>query len=220
MNKNTILITIISLLAIFGFIWGAYSLTSKPEQTSYPEVNKITNTDHIKWSKEKKNILVEFADLQCEACRAYNEYFQQWQKTDPKGFEQVKKNITFVQRHFPLPGHANSQQASYAAEAAAKQAKFFEYANILFREQPTWDKITDSDELHTSFENYARELKLDIDKWNTDMNSKEIKDKVAADMAQGKSFDIQGTPTFFLNGEKVTDVRSFDEFIQKLSELK
>ena len=220
MNKNTILITVICLLAIFGFLWGVYAMTSSPEKISFPEVNSIKNDDHVKWSKEKKNILVEYADLQCEACRAFHGFFKKWEKEDPKTFAQVKQKVTFVQRHFPLSAHKNSQQASYAAEAAGKQGKFFEYVDVLFREQPTWDKITSAQELEKLFLSYALESKLDTTQFQFDMKSSEVRDKVASDMAQGNAVGVNSTPTFFLNAEKQTDVRSFDEFKTKLSQLK
>ena len=72
MNKNTIFITIVSVAVMLGFLYGAYALTSKPEVTEYKELKTLNQNDHIKWSNGKKNILIEYSDLQCPACAQYH----------------------------------------------------------------------------------------------------------------------------------------------------
>ncbi len=214
--KNKIIIAVVSILAVFGFLLVAYKLTNTPQNTSYPEVNKILKSDHIKWATESaaiKNILVEYSDLQCPACKNFHTIIKDQVETDKK----ITSKVTFVYRHFPLTNlHQNAEKAAYAAEAAGKQNKFFEYADVLFAKQDEWAKIKD---VETKFESYAKDLKLDVDKFKKDLNSKEAKEKVSADVLSGNNAAVNATPTFYLNGQKLDSVRSFDEFIKLLQNI-
>ena len=206
MNRNTIIITIVSIIAIFGFLSIAYVLTNTPQQKKvYSELKEIKKTDHVKWSKDKKNILVEYSDLQCPACKAYHEYF----KSNIDNDKVITNNVTFVYRHFPLAQHQHSEEAAYAAEAAGKQGKFFEMSDLMFTNQPKWENEGNVKEI---FEGYAKDLKLDLEKFRTDRDSKEVKDKVNQDLISGQQFNVDATPTFYLNGIKITDVASLDGF--------
>ena len=76
MQKNAVVVTIISLVAIFGFLFAVYSFSNKPGTQStvkYSEVSKIEKDDHVKWSPKKKSILVEYGDLQCPACKTFHQ---------------------------------------------------------------------------------------------------------------------------------------------------
>ncbi len=208
MNKNTIIITAVSVFAMIGFLFGAYALTAKPKVTEYPQLKEVKATDHIKWSTKKQNVLIEYSDLQCPACQAYNELFKQLE-SDTQSFPKIKENITFVYRHFPLDNaHQNARKAAYAAEAAAKQGKFFEMHDVLFEKQRDWEFNNVPEKL---FEQYAKELKLDVTKFNEDSKSKETQDKVQNQFLSGTEVNVQGTPTFFLNGKKLDNPGSVEE---------
>ncbi|MBI4009385.1 thioredoxin domain-containing protein, partial [Candidatus Roizmanbacteria bacterium] len=74
-------------------------------------------------------------------------------------------------------------------------------------------------DVETKFESYAKDLKLDVDKFKKDLNSKEAKEKVSADVLSGNNAAVNATPTFYLNGQKLDSVRSFDEFIKLLQNI-
>lgn len=216
MTRNQIIITIVSVIAIFGFVVGAYFLTNKPQKVVFPEVNKISSADHIKWATDSastKNILVEYSDLQCPACKNFHDIIKSQIEPDKK----ITSKITFVYRHFPLTNiHKNAEKAAYAAEAAGKQGKFFEFVDVLFSKQTEWAQVGDAEK---KFEAYAKALKLDVEKFNKDASSGEVKNKVALDTASGNKAEVQATPTFYLNGEKLDSIRSFDEFKKLLQNL-
>lgn len=213
---NKIVIGLVSLIAIFGFLFIAYKLTNTPQSREYPVVNKVNSSDHIKWSSEKKNILVEYSDLQCPACKAFHELITNQIEASASGNTDITKKITFVYRHFPLVQHQYAEEAAYSAEAAGNQDKFFAMADILFKNQDTWAKSKDPKK---EFETYAKELNLNIEKYKKEYESKEVKERVNADLLSGQQAKVNATPTFYLNGKKLDTVRSFDEFIQLLKNL-
>jgi protein-disulfide isomerase len=216
MNKNTYLIIFLSVIALMAFLFGAYTFTNKPEKIDFPEAKKVNADDHIKWSQDKKIILVEYSDLQCPACQTYHGLIKQLEKE--KAAEQIMKKVTFVYRHFPLDSlHRHARVAAYAAEAAGKQGKFFQMHDMLFDDQTTWAANNNPQEL---FIKYAQDLKLNVDQFKKDMDSKEVKQKVENDIISGNNLEVNSTPTFFLNGQKVNDkVASFADFKELLLEV-
>lgn len=213
MTRNQIIIAVVSVIALFGFLFGAYTLTNKSGDVLFPEVSKVLPNDHVKWAKDKKNILVEYSDLQCPACKSFHDIIQSEIETD----KSITSKVTFVYRHFPLyQTHPYAEKAAFAAEAAALQDKFFEYTDKLFLNQENWSAGKDIDK---KFETYANELKLDVQKFKKDINSQAVKNKVQADAASGDTFQVNATPTFYLNGKKLNSVRSFEEFVQLLKSL-
>lgn len=205
MDKKTIIITVLSVIAIIGFLFGAYAMTSKPVVTDFPELQTPRTNDHIKWSPEKKQVLIEYSDLQCPACQAYHVLLAELAKD-----ELIKKNITFIYRHFPLDSiHPNARNAAHAAEAAAIQGKFYEMHDVLFNKQSEW---SDSNSPLDFYKKYAEALKLDVAKFEKDYASSAVKQRVQDDLLEGNSFGVQGTPTFFFNGKKLDNPQSPEAF--------
>lgn len=213
---NKIVIGIVSAVAIFGFIFLAYKFTNTTSDKTFPEINVVGKTDHVKWSLAKKNILVEYSDLQCPACKSFYEFMKSEIEASGSANSGIMKKVTFVYRHFPLAQHGEAEQAAYAAEAAGLQGKFFEFSNVLFDNQKEWAENKDAIK---KFESYAKELDLDLDKFKKDRDSKEVKDKVNADLLSGQKAAVSATPTFYLNGKKLGPVNSFEDFLAPLRSL-
>lgn len=211
MDKK-ILTGIVSTTIILVLLYGAYLLLN-PAPATYPEVNRIKPADHVTWAKERKNILVEYSDFQCPACKTFHDYIQTQIVATTSSQMGIPQKITFVFRNFPLYQiHPDAFDSAYAAEAAGRQGKFFEMVDALYANQADWaDKPNPKD----YFVKLAQKLKLDINRFKKDMDSKAVKDKVDADLKSGERADINQTPTFFLNGKKL-DIQSFDQFRQIL----
>jgi protein-disulfide isomerase len=121
-----------------------------------------------------------------------------------------------VYRHFPLYNiHSNAQAAAYTAEAAGKQGKFFEMVDLLFAGQDEWSKKGNPEPY---FLDLATKLKLDLAQYKEDVTSPEVKAKVTADAASGNEAGVSSTPSFYLDGQKLDTVKSFDEFMTLLEE--
>lgn len=216
MNKNVVIISVVSILIIFLLLFGVYKLVSQPVQTDFLQTKQLKLTDHIKWSPDKKNILVEYSDLQCPACKGAHDFFKIIEASGSADFD-ITKKVTFIYRHFPLYQiHNYAYLAAYAAEAAGRQNKFWEMADLLFDNQSTWEKSSDPKKDY--FLTYAKELDLNVEQFKKDSDSTEVKDRVAEDLREVGQMGIDSTPTFFLNGQKVI-VNSYDEFKTLLKNL-
>ncbi|MCX7996596.1 MAG: DsbA family protein [Patescibacteria group bacterium] len=212
MDKNKIFITIASVAGLFVFMVAAYLMTSRSQQ---PEeavalLQTIPAGAQTKWAKDGKHTLIKFSDYQCPAC-AFAHDFVKGLDSDPD----ITGNIKFVYMHFPLIGiHPFANDAAFAAEAAGKQGKFFEMSDMIFENQQTWSSGGDA---KGTFRKYAEDLGLNMEQYDTDVASNEIKTKVAEDAARGAQAGVNGTPTFFLDGRRV-NVRSYDAFRKLLKE--
>jgi len=102
-----------------------------------------------------------------------------------------------VVRDFPLSQHANARKAAEAAEAAREQGKYWEYAAVLFRNQSALglDKLRQ----------YASELGLDRARFDASLDSGKFAEKVQRDVMDGHKLGINGTPTIYINGKRVSD---------------
>lgn len=162
--------------------------------TGSSQANEIQANDHLKGNKEAKVIFIEYSDFQCPACAAYYPIIKEIVKI-------YQDKVLFVYRHFPLRQiHPNAQPAAQAAVAAGLQNKFWEMHDLIFERQKNWSEVKNPKDL---FIQYAQELALDIEKFKLDLDSKEVKDKVNADYNSAISLRLNGTPTFFLNGQKL-----------------
>ncbi|MFA9289189.1 MAG: DsbA family protein [Weeksellaceae bacterium] len=209
MNQKNIILAAAGIILLLGFFVISYQLTSKAPVLSFPALNTLRNREHIKWAKDKKHILIEYSDFQCPACGQYYQMVKQIEN-DPEAGKQIKENITFVYRHYPLDTiHPHAREGAYAAEAAGEQGKFFEMHDLLFTNQATWSI---SDKPEDTFVKYAQELKLDLDKYNKDYASSTIRDRVQADLVSGNEVDVQATPTFYLDGNKLETPATPEEF--------
>ncbi|MEK7522624.1 MAG: thioredoxin domain-containing protein, partial [Patescibacteria group bacterium] len=158
MNKNTIIISIISILGTFLLLFGVYKIINQPVVTDFPQTRELKLTDHVKWSPEKKNLLVEYSDFQCPACKNAHNILKAIEASGSADFD-ITEKVTFVYRHFPLSQiHNKANVAAYAAEAAGIQNKFWEMTDLLFDNQQTWKESKNPQQ--EDFVNYAKELKL------------------------------------------------------------
>ncbi len=138
--------------------------------------------------------LVEFLDFECEACGAAYPLIEDLR-------EKYGDQVTFVARYFPLPGHYNAERAARAVESAARQGKFVEMYQMMYETQGSWGE--QQEPLDDLFRQYAEDLGLDMEQYDADYASAEVADRVQRDIDDGLELGVEGTPTFFLNGERL-----------------
>ena len=100
--------------------------------------------------------------------------------------------------------------SAMAAETAGKQGKFWEMHDILYDNQKTWGEKQVADP--TIFVEYAKQIGLDMEKYKNDISTQEIKDRINRDKNEATSLGIQGTPTFFINGEQIPNPKGYEDF--------
>ncbi|MBI4973233.1 thioredoxin domain-containing protein [Candidatus Roizmanbacteria bacterium] len=210
MKYKTHLIIAGSLVFLFLFLFGVYKLTNTT--VDYKDVMTLSASDHVKWSPDKKHVLVEYSDLQCPACKAYHDIMSTFEASGSPNLA-IPKQITLVFRHFPLYQiHENALEMAYGAEAASRQGKFFEMANVLFSDQ---DNLAKTKDPKGFLAGKAKAIGLNVDQFKNDEESANVKNKVNADLSGGERAGINGTPTFFLDGQKL-EFQSPQEFVKIL----
>ena len=149
---------------------------------------EIGPADQTQGNEQAAIKLVEYGDYQCPHCGTAYPIIKEIQST-------FGDQILFVFRNFPLQeSHRYANIAAQAAEAAGKQGKFWEMHDAIFENQQ---------QLNEEFiEHLAEKLGLDMEQFEEDLNSEEISTKVEDDFESGVRSGVNGTPSFFINGEK------------------
>jgi protein-disulfide isomerase len=145
--------------------------------------------------------VVEFSDFQCPYCAQAAEDVKELLRKYPN-------QVRFVYRHYPLTEmHSNAYLAAQAAECAGEQGRFWEMHNMLFANQ---ENLEPSD-----VQNYAQELNLRIDKFNSCISDEKTKASVERDINDGNKYGVNGTPTFFVNKTMVSNVSEMNSAVAK-----
>ena len=157
--------------------------------------------------------IVEFSNYLCPHCKHHAEL------NLPLIFsEYVDKGLVrYVFRDLPFQGQQNVELAAQAADCAYEQGKYLDYHELLFRAAGQWGKVAVA-ELPKYLSDYASQLGLDAVRFNTCLESGKTKPWVEADKALAEKLNINGTPSFFVNGKFVEGFRPFDEWRKMIQE--
>lgn len=161
------------------------------------------SSDSANMNTEPRQVtILKYSDYQCPACKAYIP-LQERLKAEYGDLVQIEY------RHFPLNGHQFAALAAYAAEAARNQGKYDEMHDLIFEHQEEWSQGDARDH----FMDFARELELDIEQFEADLESEEITSKVESQRQEGMRRQVNSTPTFFINGRKIRqNPQSYEQF--------
>src|SRR5437867_11304999 len=148
----------------------------------------IADRDHIQGPADAPIALIEYGDYECPYCGEAYPIVQAVQR-------RLGDRLCFAFRNFPLVNsHPHAEHAAEAAEAAGAQGKFWEMHDILFENQ---NALEDED-----LPRYAAALGLDVPRFMTDVLAGKYAWRVRADFKSGVRGGVNGTPTFFINGER------------------
>ena len=176
--------------------------TGTAEAGGAPVVRK--DSHRLSTAADDRVTLVEFLDFECEGCKAAYPFVEQL-RDDYDG------RVTFVARYFPMPGHANGENAAVAVEAAAQQGRFEDMYHRMYETQTEWGERQDSQA--DVFRGFAEGMGLDMADYDAAVGDPTTLERVLRDREDGLALGVEGTPTFFLNGEKV-EAQTTDEFIE------
>ena len=147
--------------------------------------------------------LTEFGDFECPYCGAAY--------PDVKDVRRrLGDRVSFDFRHFPIEQkHPHALQAAEAAEAARAQGRFEEMHDLLFENQ----RALERDDLS----GYARQLGLDMDRFERELDEHVHVDKIHADLREGLERGVAGTPTFFVDGQPYEGFYDAESLVDALS---
>ena len=212
MNKRFLVIIVVCVAVFAGLLVfnkkdsNTTNVNAEPSAHYYGAIDESATSDGNAWRKAPQQdavVLTEYGDFQCPACGIYYQIVDQV-KT------KYKDQLAFQYRNYPLVSlHPNAMAAHKAAEAAARQGKFWEMYDLIYQNQDSWK---DSNSPQNTFEGYAQQLNLDIEKFRSDVASEEVNAVIQADMKAGQDLDITGTPTFLIDGKKIENPTSADAF--------
>jgi len=149
-----------------------------------------------KGAANPKYTVVEYADFECQHCRAASPVVDELVKTHSE--------VKLVYKHYPLPFHSMARPAAIASEAAGRQGKFWEMHDAIFATQ---DLLSDD-----LLRGHAKALGLDVARFMKDLADPELQKRVDASQAEGKGFGVEFTPFFFVNGRPYFLARSLEGF--------
>ena len=135
--------------------------------------------------------VIEFTDFQCSACGAMYPVVEDVLRS-------YGNRVRFVIRNFPLTkAHENAMRAAQAAEAAKAQGKFWEYIDLLFRNQTALDA--------ESLKKYATQVGLDRKRFDAEFETGKYDADIRRDIEEGEVYGIEATPTIYINGVALTE---------------
>jgi 2-hydroxychromene-2-carboxylate isomerase len=165
----------------------------------------VTDAAPVRGAPMAPVTIIEFSDFQCPHCAAAHQELDRLMR-------EFEGQIKLIYKHFPLGGHERAIPAARAAEAAARQGKFWEMHDVLFARQ----QALEDDDL----DNYARQLGLDVERFKTDMSSPEVQARIDADRREGERLTIQGTPTMYVDGRLLREpLKALPAYLREELEL-
>lgn len=177
------------------------------EQPEPVNVGKVPEGDsYVMGDDDAPITIVEYTDYQCPFC---SRHFSQT-------FDKIRENyidkgiVRYVFKDFPLSFHAQATQAAVAAHCAKAQDAFYEMHQTLFNNQASWG----NDNVDTFLSGYAADLGLDVEAFDTCLQSGEYDRAIEEDFIQGSNFGVTGTPAFFVNGLFVNGAQPYQLFEQ------
>ena len=158
----------------------------------------------VRGSPDATVTITEYADFQCPFCANARSSLDQV-------LHEYPSRVKLVFKSFPLDFHADSRLAHQAALAADKQGQFWQMHDLIFSRQRAMKR----DDLFAM----AKSLGLDMDRFTKEIESEQVQAQIEAEQAEGKQRGVQGTPTFFVDGEELVGAASVEQFEAKIDQV-
>ena len=161
--------------------------------------------DHSQGAATAPVTLVEYGDYECPYCGEAYPILKEVAR-------RAGASLRFVFRNFPLTQmHPHAFGAAVAAEAAALQGKFWEMHDMLYENQEQLEP--------EALLGYAKALKLDLERFARDAKSPAVEAKIKHDFQTGIMSGVNGTPSFFINGQRYDGPRDVPTLLAVLQEV-
>jgi protein-disulfide isomerase len=166
--------------------------------------NAVGAEDHVEGSESAKVTLVEYGDYECPHCASANPIVKKVQK-------HYGEKLRFVFRDFPLSQiHPNAESAAEVSEFAASKGKYWEMHDLLFE---NYDQLGDD-----LYRELAADLSLDGDELAAALEAETFTEHVRHDFSGGVRSGVNGTPTFFINGQRHNGPFDYESLVKAIDE--
>jgi protein-disulfide isomerase len=193
-----------AIIGIIVVIFGGIIIINKHSKNN--SGNAAAATNHVIGNTASKVTLVEYGDYECPVCEGYYPTVQAVQ-------QKYNDTVKFQFRNLPLSQvHPNAFAGARAAEAADKQGKFWEMHDALYS-STNWQEwsTANPNSANKYFENYAKQLGLNLTQFKKDFASSTVNNRINADIAAfNQTKQSMATPTFFINGKYVDNHKLVD----------
>ncbi|KEQ56643.1 Na antiporter NhaA 2 protein [Marine Group I thaumarchaeote SCGC AAA799-E16] len=170
-----------------------------PTNQPSPPVNISADDDPIIGNPDAPITIIEFSDFQCPFCARF--HVQTLPLLLDEYIEQGKVKLVF--RDFPIQSiHPNALPAAVAAECANEQGQFKAMHDMLFDNQNQWND-QETVEALTMFSQYATQIQLDQETFDSCLTSGKYIEEIRNDLEDGRSYDVTGTPGFFIGNDEI-----------------
>ncbi len=149
---------------------------------------------HAEGPNGAKVTIEEFGDFQCPPCASLHPVLKRMEG-------EFGSRLRVIFRQFPLvPAHEHALAAARASEAAGLQGQFWPMHHLIYENQKSWSSAFD---VRPIFEGYAKQLGLDLERYQRDLSSQAVHQRITEDGKRARSLNVTGTPTVFLNGREL-----------------
>ncbi len=180
-----------------------------PQPPARQDLNQVYDipigTSHVRGPKDASVTIVKFSDFQCPFCQRFYSPVLEALKAYPK-------DVKFVMKNFPLSFHPKAKPAAKAALAAGEQGRYWEMVDLMMADPANLEE--------TKFFELAKKIGIDPKKFEKDLkqNDGKYEEILNKDTALGNQVGVQGTPTFFINGQQ-TPARDFNGFKTEIDKI-
>lgn len=158
--------------------------------------------------------ILMFTDYECQFCSKAGFEIKKLLKKNPD-IRLIFKDYPLDQscnQRMPRPFHEKSCMASFHARCAAEQGKFWEYHDLVFQNQESFNE--------ESLKQFAESLKLDMNQFNSCVSSKKYMDSIITDIDEAASLNVSGTPTLYFDGKRVEGFRTYEEYQKIVDDIR
>jgi protein-disulfide isomerase len=190
--------TILGAVAVVGIGLLGYQL-SRPATVSIPANVTVQPSDtagfrgYVKGSDSAAVEITEYADYQCPFCQTFATLQM------PTIEERLIKTgrLRWRYRDFPLQQHPYARIAAHSAACADEQGKYWPQHERIYEGQSEWAASRDGADI---FRRYAREVGLDLAKYDACMSSGKYAGRIQASYEEGTRAGVSSTPTLLVGG--------------------
>lgn len=185
--------------------WGASARAASPEELLQPGALP----DQSFGAADAPVTVIEYASLTCPHCRTF--HVSTWPAVKERYVDTGK--VRFIMREFPFDPRASG---GFMLARCAGENRWYPVVDLLYRSQDTWARVPDS---VAALKSLMSMTGMNGEQVEACLRDQDMLEKVTAVMETGKSYGVDSTPTFFINGEKKTGALNINQFSEIVDPL-